>query len=128
MAHTNIVTEYAKPVLNYQVATRQESGRLVYISGQVAWDATGNIVGKGDIVVQAQKVFDNLRQTLENAGGNLGSLLKITTFITDINNYPAVVGVRKEFFPNELPASTLIVVESLFDRDWLLEVEGIAAI
>lgn len=48
--------------------------------------------------------------------------------MTDINNYPAVIDARREFFPDELPASTLIVVESLFDRDWLLEVEGMAAI
>jgi enamine deaminase RidA (YjgF/YER057c/UK114 family) len=48
--------------------------------------------------------------------------------MTDINNDPAVIGVRKDFFPNELPASMLIVVESLFDRDWLLEIEGIAVI
>lgn len=128
MALTNIVSEHAKPVSNYQVATRQESGRLVYISGQVAWDAAGNIVGQGDIVAQARRVFTNLRQVLEDAGGGFDSLLKITTYVTDIDNYPAVIDVRREFFPHELPASTLIVVESLFDREWLLEVEGVAAI
>ncbi|ETW92111.1 MAG: hypothetical protein ETSY1_45105 [Candidatus Entotheonella factor] len=128
MAHTNIVSEHAKPVSNYQVATRQEGGRLVYISGQVAWDAAGNIVGKGDIEAQARQVFGNLRQVLADAGGGLDNLLKITTYVTDINHYPAVIEVRNAFFPDELPASTLIVVESLFDRDWLLEVEGIAAI
>lgn len=128
MAHTNIVSEHAKPVSNYQVATRQEGGRLVYISGQVAWDAAGHIVGKSDIVAQARQVFSNLRQVLEDAGGGLDSLLKITTYVTDINTYPTIVDVRGEFFPDALPASTLIVVESLFDRDWLLEVEGVAAI
>ncbi|ETX05310.1 RidA family protein [Candidatus Entotheonella palauensis] len=128
MAHTNIVSEQAKPVSNYQVATRQESGRLMYISGQVAWDAAGNVVGKGDIAAQARQVFGNLRQVLEDAGGGLDNLLKITTYVTDINHYPSVIEVRKAFFPDELPASTLIVIESLFDRDWLLEVEGIAAV
>ncbi len=128
MAHTNIVSEHAKPVSNYQVATRQEGGRLVYISGQVALDAAGHIVGKGDIVAQARQVFGNLHKVLEDAGGGLDSLLKITTYVADIDNYPAVIDVRKEFFPDELPASTLIVVESLFDRDWLLEIEGMAAI
>lgn len=128
MAHTNIVSEHAKPVSNYQVATRRESGRLVYISGQVAWDEAGNTVGVGDIEAQARQVFRNLRQVLEDAGGGLGDLLKLTTYVTDIANYPAVIEVRREFFPDALPASTLIVVESLFDREWLLEVEGIAAI
>lgn len=128
MAHTNIVSEHAKPVSNYQVATRQESGRLVYISGQVPWDAAGNTVGVGDIEAQARQVFRNLRQVLEDAGGGLGDLLKLTTYVTDIANYPTVIEVRREFFPDALPASTLIVAESLFDRQWLLEVEGIAAI
>lgn len=128
MAHTNIVSERAKPVANYQMATRRESGRLVYISGQVAWDTDGNIVGRGDIQAQARQVFGNLRQVLQAAGGDLQDLMKITTYVTDIANYPAVVDVRNAFFSGALPASTLIVVESLFDRDWLLEVEGIAAI
>jgi enamine deaminase RidA (YjgF/YER057c/UK114 family) len=128
MAHTAIVSEQAKPVANYQMATRQESGRLIYISGQVAWDAEGNTVGRGDIRIQARQVFQNLRQVLQEAGGDLSDLLKITTYVTRLDDYPAVVEVRQEFFPGGLPASTLIVVESLFHADWLLEVEGIAAI
>lgn len=128
MAHTAIVSEQAKPVANYQMATRQESGRLVYISGQVAWDAEGNTVGRGDIRAQARQVFQNLRQVLQEAGGDLSDLLKITTYVTRLDDYPSVVEVRQEFFPDGLPASTLIVVESLFHADWLLEVEGMAAI
>lgn len=128
MAHTAIVSEQAKPVANYQMATRQESGRLVYISGQVAWDAEGNTVGRGDIRAQARQVFQNLRQVLQEAGGDLSDLLKITTYVTRLDDYPTVVEVRQEFFPDGLPASTLIVVKSLFHADWLLEVEGMAAI
>jgi enamine deaminase RidA (YjgF/YER057c/UK114 family) len=128
MAHTAIVSEQAKPVAHYQMATRQDSGRLVYISGQVAWDAEGNTVGRGDIRAQARQVFQNLRQMLQEAGGDLSDLLKITTYVTRIDDYSAVVEVRQEFFPDGLPASTLIVVESLFHADWLLEVEGMAAI
>jgi enamine deaminase RidA (YjgF/YER057c/UK114 family) len=128
MAHTAIVSEQAKPVAHYQMATRQDSGRLVYISGQVAWDAEGNTVGRGDIRAQARHVFQNLRQVLQEAGGDLSDLLKITTYVTRLDDYPTVVEVRQEFFPDGLPASTLIVVESLFHADWLLEVEGMAAI
>jgi enamine deaminase RidA (YjgF/YER057c/UK114 family) len=128
MAHTAIVSEQAKPVAHYQMATRQDSGRLVYISGQVAWDAEGNTVGRGDIRAQARRVFQNLRQVLQEAGGDLSDLLKMTTYVTRLDDYPAVVEVRQEFFPDGLPASTLIVVASLFHADWLLEVEGMAAI
>ena len=128
MAYTTITSEQAKPVANYQMATRQEGGRLVYVSGQVAWNAEGDTVGKGDIRSQARQVFTNLRQALQDAGGDLQDLLKITTYVTNLDDYPAVIEVRSDFFPAGLPASTLIVVESLFHADWLLEVEGIAAI
>lgn len=128
MTYTTIVPEGAKPVANYKMATRQESGRLLYISGQVARDADGNSVGKNDISAQARQVFHNLRQVLQAAGGDLQDLLKITTYVTNIDNYPAVIEVRNEVFQGELPASTLIVVEGLFHEDFLLEIEGMAAI
>lgn len=128
MAYTTITSEHAKPVSNYKLATRRDSGRLVYVSGQVAWDAAGNIVGAGDIRAQARQVFSNLRQVLQEAGGDLASLLKITTYVTHIDAYPAVIEVRNEFFAGELPASTLIVVAGLFHPEWMLEVEGVAAI
>ncbi len=128
MAYTTIVSEQAKPVSNYKMATRQESGRLLYISGQVAWDGDGNIVGKDDIRAQAHQVFHNLRQVLQDAGGDLQDLLKITTYVTNIDNYPAVIEVRNDIFQGELPASTLIVVTGLFHEDFLLEIEAVAAI
>src|SRR6185369_259111 len=64
MPFSTIATPEAKPVANYKMATRMEGGRLLYISGQVAWDAAGNIVGKGDIRAQAKQVFENLRGVL----------------------------------------------------------------
>ena len=128
MAYTTMTSEHAKPVANYKLATRRESGRLVYVSGQVAWDADGNTVGAGDIRVQAREVFAHLQQVLEAAGGGFEDLLKITTYVTNIDDYPTVIEVRNEFFAGELPASTLIVVEGLFHPEWRLEVEGIAAI
>ena len=128
MPFTTIATPEAKPVANYKMGTRMEGGRLLYISGQVAWDASGNIVGKGDIGAQARQTFDNLRGVLQAAGGDLGNLMKITTYITRIADVPVVAKARSEVFQGELPASTLIVVKSLFHPDFLIEVEGIAAV
>src|SRR5207245_7014532 len=90
MPFSTIATPEAKPVANYKMATRMEGGRLLYISGQVAWDATGNIVGKGDVRAQARQVFENLRGVLRAAGGDLPSLMKITTYITKLEDFPAV--------------------------------------
>lgn len=128
MPFSTIATPEAKPVGNYKMATRLDSGRLVYIAGQVAWDASGNIVGKGDIRAQARQVFQNLRTVLQAAGGDLKDLMKITTYITKLEDFPAVAEVRSGVFQGEMPASTLIVVKSLFHPDFLIEVEGVAAV
>ena len=128
MPFSTIATPEAKPVANYKMATRLEGGRLLYIAGQVAWDASGNIVGKGDVRAQARQVFENLRGVLQAAGGDLSSLMKITTYITRIENFPAVAEARSAVFQGELPASTLIVVTSLFHPDFLIEVEGVASV
>jgi 2-iminobutanoate/2-iminopropanoate deaminase len=128
MPFSTIATPEAKPVANYKMATRQEGGQLLYISGQVARDTEGNVVGKGDMRTQARQVFQNLRQVLQAAGGDLKDLMKITTYITNIEAFPTVAEVRGEVFQGELPASTLIVVKSLFHPDFLIEVEGLAAI
>ena len=128
MPFSSITTPEVKPVANYKIATRYDGGQLLYISGQVARDTDGNVVGKGDMRTQARQVFLNLRQVLQAAGGDLKDLMKITTYITDIEYFPAVAEVRSEVFQGELPASTLIVVKSLFNPDFLIEVEGVAAI
>jgi enamine deaminase RidA (YjgF/YER057c/UK114 family) len=122
------MTPEVKPVANYKIAARYDGGQLLYISGQVARDTDGNVVGKGDMRTQARQVFQNLRQVLQAAGGDFKDLMKITTYITNIENFPAVAEVRSEVFQGELPASTLIVVKSLFNPDFLIEVEGVAAI
>jgi 2-iminobutanoate/2-iminopropanoate deaminase len=128
MPFSTITTPDAKPVANYKLGTRMEGGRLLYISGQVAWDASGNIVGKGDVRAQARQTFENLRGVLQAAGGDLSSLMKITTYITRLDDFPAVAEARSAVFSGELPASTLIVVKSLFHPDFLIEVEGVAAV
>ena len=128
MPFSTIATPEAKPVANYKMATRMEGGRLLYISGQVAWDAGGNIVGKGDVRAQARQAFENLRGVLQAAGGEAANLMKITTYITKVEDFPAVAEARSATFKGELPASTLIVVKTLFHPDFLIEVEGVAAV
>jgi 2-iminobutanoate/2-iminopropanoate deaminase len=128
MPFSAIATPEARPVANYKMATRQEGGQLLYISGQVARDTDGNVVGKGDMRLQARQVFQNLRQVLQAAGGDFRDLMKITTYITNIEDFPALAEVRGEVFQGELPASTLIVVKGLFNPDFLIEIEGIASI
>jgi enamine deaminase RidA (YjgF/YER057c/UK114 family) len=77
---------------------------------------------------QARQTLENLRGVLQTVGGDLPSLMKITTYITKIEDFPAVAQVRSEVFQGELPASTLIVVKGLFHPDFLIEVEGVASV
>jgi enamine deaminase RidA (YjgF/YER057c/UK114 family) len=128
MPYTTITPAEAKPVANYKMATRMEGGRLLYIAGQVARDTEGNPLGKGDIRLQARQVFQNLRNVLQAAGGDLSDLLKMTTYITRSEDFPAVAEVRSSFFSGQLPASTLIIVTRLAQPELLIEVEGMAAI
>jgi enamine deaminase RidA (YjgF/YER057c/UK114 family) len=128
MPYSTITTPEAKPVANYKMGTRMEGGRLLYIAGQVAWDASGNVVGKGDVRAQARQVFENLRGVLQAAGGDFANLMKITTYIVRREDLPGVIEARSAMFQGEMPASTLIVVKSLFHPDFLIEVEGIAAV
>jgi 2-iminobutanoate/2-iminopropanoate deaminase len=128
MSYTSITPTEAKPVASYKMATRMEGGRLLYIAGQVARDAEGNVLAPGDVRTQARQVFQSLQRVLQAAGGDLDNLLKMTTYITRSEDYPAVAEERRQFFPGELPASTLIVVACLAQPELLIEVEGMAAI
>ena len=128
MPFSTIVPPEVKPVASYKLATRMEAGRLLYVSGQVAWDASGAIIGKGDVRAQTKQAFQNLRGVLQAAGGDLKDLMKITTYITRTEDFPAMAQARSEVFQGELPAATLIVVKSLFHPDFLIEVEGVAAV
>src|SRR2546428_13391881 len=112
MPFSTIATPEAKPVANYKMATRMEGGRLLYISGQVAWDATGNIVGKGDVRAQARQVFENLRGGLRAAGGDLPSLMKITTYITKPEDFPAGAQAPGQSLQARRPATTPTSVKS----------------
>jgi aminocarboxymuconate-semialdehyde decarboxylase len=127
MPYTTITPAEAKPVAHYKMATRMEGGRLLYIAGQVARDAEGNVLGQGDIRTQARQVLENLRHVLQAAGGDLSDLFKMPTYITRIEGFPAVAEIRSRLFPGELPASTLIVVNRLAQPELRSDVEGRAA-
>jgi reactive intermediate/imine deaminase len=102
-----------------------ESGRTLYVAGQIARDAQGNFVCEGDAAGQTRQLLENMKQVVEGAGGRMEDVAKTTVFITDIKYREAVSRVRKEFFKGEPPASTLVVVAGLADADVLVEIEAI---
>jgi enamine deaminase RidA (YjgF/YER057c/UK114 family) len=107
------------------------AGRQVHISGQVALDAAGNLVGKGDLAAQTEQVFRNLRTALAAAGADFSHVFKMVTYVVGLTPemLPAVRGVRaKVFGDGPYPASTLVGVTALVNPDLLIEIEVIAAL
>jgi enamine deaminase RidA (YjgF/YER057c/UK114 family) len=103
------------------------TGRLVAVSGQVAFDEHNQIVGKGDPAAQARQVFENLRRCLIAAGTTFADVIKLTYFVTDVAHMPAIRAVRDEYLdPAQLPASTAVQVAALVFPDLLLEIEALA--
>ena len=116
--------------VGYTHVVKATGGTTVYIAGQVAADASGNVVGLGDLAAQTRQVLTNLRTALTAAGGGFGDVVKMTTFI--VNYTPemraAYRTVRGEFITGDLPASTLVGVQALAAPDYLIEIEAVAVI
>lgn len=116
----------AEPISHYTDAVR--FGDLLFISGAAAFDSEGNIVGKGDPVTQTRVILQNIRDALQAVGADMGDVLKVTVFLTDIGDRAAINPVRKEFFGDAKPASTLFEVSALAVPDMLVEIEAVAGI
>jgi 2-iminobutanoate/2-iminopropanoate deaminase len=102
--------------------------KTVYISGQIAFDKEGKIVGPGDMAAQAEQVFKNLQAALEAAGAKFSDVVKMNTYITDMAKAPAVREVRARYFGQSTPASTLVQVVALARPELMLEIEVIAVV
>ena len=103
------------------------AGNTIFLAGAVSGrDAAGNVIGRGDIEAQTVAVFESLEETLASAGATFADLVKITVFATKLE-YRAKIGeVRARYIAEPPPASTFVVVTSLADPDFLVEIEGIA--
>lgn len=105
--------------------------RLVYVSGQIAFDAEGRVLGKGDMRAQAECVFENVTRCLRAAGAGWSDVIKMNGYMVNMNteNVGAYREVRQRYLKEgQLPASTLVGVTRLVHEDLLLEVEVIAAL
>jgi enamine deaminase RidA (YjgF/YER057c/UK114 family) len=104
--------------------------RLLFVSGQVPEDEHGNLVGPGDLEAQSRQVFSNLMRILAAAGGSLANVAKIGVFLTNVGpeSYEVLGRVRREFFGERFPASTMVVVQRLVSPEWLIEVEAWAVL
>src|SRR3989442_13059080 len=101
-----------------------ERTSLAFVSGQVARDAQGQVVGDGDFDTQCRFVFEQLKRLLESVGSSLNNVLKLTVFLKDFSNYSILVDIRRAYLDSEHPpASTAVAISSLVDPSVFLEIE-----
>jgi len=116
------------PPSGYSSAVRK-GGTPVFISGQVALDGQGKVVGEGDAAAQTEQVFRNLRTVVEACGGTLDDIVKINVYVTDAAYRPAIAAARQRHWKEgQYPASTYVVVSALAVPQLLVEIEAVAMI
>lgn len=114
--------------LIYSHVVVASSGRTVYISGQLARNEEGEIIGKGDMRAQLRQVLENLGHALEAAGATFADVVETTTYTTDIDEYFRCVDVRHDYFKKDLPTSTAIGVSRLSHPDFMVEIKATAVL
>ena len=116
----------------YSQIVEVAASRIIFIAGQTALERDGNVTGIGDFAAQAAQVFRNLATALQASGCSAANLVKLTVFLTDMNNLGPYREARNTFFasvtPPAAPAVTLVEVSKLYGADFLIEIEGIAAV
>jgi 2-iminobutanoate/2-iminopropanoate deaminase len=116
----------AEPISHYTDAVR--AGELLFVSGCVPVDSEGRLVGGEDVVAQARQAFANVGAVLAAGGSSFADVVKVTVFLTDVDDRPKINPVREEFFGDARPASTLVEVGRLAIPGAKIEVEATALV
>lgn len=107
-------------------------GQLLFLAGQDASDADGNIVAPGDLVAQFEQVLRNLQAVVEEAGGTMHDIVKLNIFVRNRDDYLANLKplgqIYRSYFGRHYPAMALFEVSAFYQEDNLIEMEGMAVI
>lgn len=120
----------APPLAAYSHAVRVDlfQGALVFVSGQVPVDASGELVGEEDAAAQAEQVIANVAAVLSAHGASLRDVVSTTTYLALISDLASVNRVRERHFPQDAPTSTTVAVAALARPQWLVEIDAVAVI
>jgi 2-iminobutanoate/2-iminopropanoate deaminase len=116
-----------EPLSHYTDAVRAD-GPLLFVSGVVPVDEAGRLVGGDDVVLQARQVFANMGAVLAAGGATFADVVKVTVFLTDVEDRARINAVRQEVFGDTRPASTLVQISALAVPGAKIEVEAIAVV
>lgn len=114
---------------SYHHVVTTEPGRMIFLSGQVAFDSNRHIIGENDVVAQTRQEMDNLKAAVETGGGHISDIVQLTTHVVDYDprQLDDMTGTIAEFFePDCLPTNTLVGIASLSTPGLLIEIGGIA--
>ena len=130
MARQQIVSpKLGKPSGHFSHANAIEArGRIVFISGMTSKAADGTVVGVGDIEAQTRQMCENVKAAVEAAGGTMNDICRVDVYIKDMAGFDIVHRVRREYFPDPPPASTMVAVSGFTHPDYLIEMSAIAVI
>lgn len=121
-----VVPGFAESISHYCDAV--QFGDLLFISGITALDQTNTVAGGDDVVAQAETVFKNIDAILKLANADFSDILKVTVFLTDVNDRQKINDIRKQYFGASKPASTLIEVSSLALPEMKIEIEAVVGL
>ena len=111
-----------------QVVTVSGTGKMIFVAGQLARNAQGVCVGKGDMRAQIQQVGENIKTCLEAVGATLADIVKTNTYVTDYAEFAKHPDMRMRYFGPATPTSTTVQISRLADPDAMVEIEAIAVI
>jgi reactive intermediate/imine deaminase len=111
-----------------QATTIEASGKLVFISGMTARRRDGSIAGIGDIEAQTRQVCENVKAAVEAAGGTLDDVVRVDVYVRNMEHFPIIHKVRREYFNEPVPASTMVEVSKMTSPDYLIEITAIAVL
>jgi len=117
---------YAQP---FSQAVKTSGRSLIFISGQVALDTHGQVVGPGDMRAQSRQAMENLKAMLEAGGATIADVVKLTVYVTDMREFAKLQEVRSEFWAGlPLPASTALEITQLVRKEFMVEIEAVAVV
>jgi len=126
-AGLNVRMQQGKPAYPH-VVTVNGPGKTIYIAGQLARDAEGNIVGPGDMRAQMEQTFKNLDACLKAAGAGWADVVKTNTFVTNYAEFAKCSDVRMRYIVVASPTSTTIEIKGLAQPEAMVEIELIAVV
>src|SRR5256714_15689008 len=111
-----------------QAIAIEAKGKLVFISGMTSRRADGTIAGVGDIEAQTRQVCENLKAAVQAAGGTMDDICRVDVYVRNMEHFEKIHKVRREYFKNTPPASTMVEVTKMTSPDYLIEINAIALV